>query len=72
MTPEQMKYVKPIDPALTWHFLQQDQEQAGHYVSSLIKANKKTKKITGFQPRKTQATQKNIHQYRKRSYNYVT
>ena len=40
MTPEQMKYVKPIDPALTWHFLQEDQEQAAHYVSSLIKANK--------------------------------
>ena len=42
MTPEQMKYVKPIDPASTWHFLQQDQEQAAHYVSSLIKANKST------------------------------
>ena len=40
MTPAQMKYVKPIDPASTWHFLQQDQEQASHYVSSLIKANK--------------------------------
>ena len=40
MTPEQMKYDKPIDPASTWHFLQQDQEQAAHYVSSLIKANK--------------------------------
>ena len=35
-----MKYVKPIDPASTWHLLQQDQEQATHYVSSLIKANK--------------------------------
>ena len=30
MTPEQMKYVKPIDPASTWHLLQQDQEQAAH------------------------------------------
>ena len=40
MTPEQMKYVKPIDQASIWHFLQQDQEQAAHYVSSLIKANK--------------------------------
>ena len=40
MTPEQMKYVKPIDPASTWHFLQLDQEQAAHYVSSLTKANK--------------------------------
>ena len=40
MTPEQMKYVKPIDPASTWHLLQQDQEQAAHYVSSLIKTYK--------------------------------
>ena len=40
MTPEQMKYVKPVDPASTWHFLQHDQEQAAHYVSSLIKTNK--------------------------------
>ena len=39
MTPEQMKYVKPIDPASTWHFLQQDQEQAADYVSSPIRAN---------------------------------
>ena len=39
MTPEQMKYVKPVDPASTWHLLQNDQEQAAHYVSSLIKTN---------------------------------
>ena len=35
MTPEQMKYVKPVDPASTWHLLQNDQKQAAHYVSSL-------------------------------------
>ena len=40
MTPEQMKYVKPVDPASTWHLLQNDQEQAVHYISSLIKTNK--------------------------------
>ena len=40
MTPEQMKYVKPIDPASTWHLLQNDQEQAVHYISSLIKTNR--------------------------------
>ena len=40
MTPKQMKYVKPIDPASTCQFLQQDQEQAAHYVSGVIKANK--------------------------------
>ena len=40
MTPEQMKYVKPVDPTSTWHLLQNDQEQAAHYVSSLIKTNR--------------------------------
>ena len=40
MTLEQMKYVKPVDPASTWHFLQNDQEQAAHYVSSLVKTYK--------------------------------
>ena len=40
MRPEQMKYVKPVDPASTWHLLQNDQEQAAHYVSNLIKTNR--------------------------------
>ena len=40
MTPEQMKYVKPVDPASTWHLLQNDREQAALYVSTLIKTNK--------------------------------
>ena len=40
MTPQQMKYVKPVDPASTCYLLQNDQEQATHYVSSLVKTNK--------------------------------
>ena len=40
MTPEQINYVKPVDLASTSHLLQNDQEQATHYVSSLIKTNK--------------------------------
>ena len=48
MTPEQMKYVKPVDPASTWHLLQNDQEQAAHYVSSLIKANKNPQKSENY------------------------
>ena len=40
MSPEQMKYVEPVDPASNWHLLQNDQEQAAHYVSSPIKTNK--------------------------------
>ena len=42
LTPKQMTYVKLVDPASTWHLLQNDQEQATHYVSSLIKTNRNT------------------------------
>ena len=40
LTPEQMKYVKPIDPVTTWHLLQANPENAAHYASSLIKSTK--------------------------------
>ena len=40
MTPEQMKYVRPVDPVSTWHLLQADNDNAAHYVSSLLKTNK--------------------------------
>ena len=36
LTPEQMKYVKPIDPVTTWHLLQDNPENAAYYASSLI------------------------------------
>ena len=39
MTPEQMEHVKPVVPASSWHLLQNDQEHAAYYVSSLIKTN---------------------------------
>ena len=71
MTPEQMKYVKPVDPVSTWHLLQNDQEQAVHYVSSPIKTNKKPKNswiIFGSQPRKTQETQTSLRQCNKGYY----
>ena len=41
MASELMKYVEPVDPASTWHLLQNDPEQATHNVSSRIKTNKK-------------------------------
>ena len=44
MTPEQMKHVKPVDPVSTRHFLQNDQEHAPHYVSSLTKTDKNPQK----------------------------
>ena len=40
LTPEQMKYVKPIDPETTWHLLQDNPENAAYYASSLIKSPK--------------------------------
>ena len=43
-----MKYVKLLDSASTWHFLQNDQEQAAHYVSSLIKTNKNPQNSENF------------------------
>ena len=40
LTPEQMKYVKPIDPVTTWHLLQGNPENAAYYASSLNKSPK--------------------------------
>ena len=40
MTPEQMKHVRPIDPVSTWHLLKENEEDAVHYISSLLKANR--------------------------------
>ena len=40
LTPEQMQYVKLIDPVTTWHLLQDNPENAAHYASSLIKSTK--------------------------------
>ena len=35
-----MKHVKPIDPVSTWHLLNENEEDAIYYVSSLLKANR--------------------------------
>ena len=40
MTPEQMKHVRSIDPLSTWHHLNENEEDAVHYISSLLKANR--------------------------------
>ena len=40
LTPEQMKHVKPIDPVSTWHLLNENEDYAIYYVSSLLKANR--------------------------------
>ena len=40
MTPEQKKYVRPIDPVSAWHLLNENEEDAIYYISSLLKANR--------------------------------
>ena len=40
MTPEQLKYVRPIDPVSTWHLPNENEEDAIFYIGSLIKANR--------------------------------
>ena len=40
LTSEQMKHVKPIDQVSTWHLLNENEEDAIYYVSSLLKANR--------------------------------
>ena len=35
LTPKQMKFVKPVDPVITWHPLQDYPENADFYASSL-------------------------------------
>ena len=40
MTPEQMKHVRPIDPVSTWQLLNENEEDAIYYISSLLKANR--------------------------------
>ena len=40
MTPERMKHVRPTDPVSTWHLLNENEEDAIYYISSLLKANR--------------------------------
>ena len=75
MTPEQMKYVRPIDPVSTWHLLNENEEDAICYISSLLKANRKTTNTNniGFRLLKIQGTKQLTPQYNKEfSRNYET
>ena len=40
LTPQQMKYVKPIDPVTTWNLLQDNPKNGAYYASKLIKSPK--------------------------------
>ena len=42
MTSKQIKYFRPVDPVSRWNFLQNDTENAAHYLSTLLG----TKKLT--------------------------
>ena len=48
LTPEQLKYVKPIDPVTTWHFLKDNPENAAYYASSLNKSPKTSEDSENF------------------------
>ena len=41
VTPEQMKHVRPRDPVSTWHLLNENEDDAVYYISSLLKGNRK-------------------------------
>ena len=66
MTPEQMKHVRPIDPVSTWHLLNENEDDAVYYVSSLHKANRNNDqyKQYWFPAPKTQETKRLKHPYR--------
>ena len=40
LTLQQMKHVKPIDPVSTWHLLNENEDDAIYYVSSLLKVDR--------------------------------
>ena len=40
MTLDQMKHVRPIDPVSSWHLLNENEEEAVFFISSLLKANR--------------------------------
>ena len=68
MTPEQMKHVRPIDSMSTWHLLNENEVDAIHSISSLLKANRNNDQDKKYWfPRenlKTQETKRLIHPYR--------
>ena len=75
MTPEQMKHVRPMDPVSTWHLLNENEEDAIHYISSLLKANRNNDQYEQYwsQRLKIQGTKRPIRRYKKGSLeNYET
>ena len=40
LTPEQLKKIQTVDPVTTWHSLQEKEENAVQYVSSLVKTHR--------------------------------
>ena len=75
MTPEQMKHVRPIDPASTWHLLNENEEDAFNILVAFLKLIEITTNTNNIGSRrlKTQGTKRPIHQYNKEfSKNYET
>ena len=75
MTPDQMKYVRPIDPVSTLYLLNENEEDAIYYINSLLKANRNNDQYDNIGSRRlrTQGTKRTIPQYSKEfSKNYET
>ena len=60
------KYVRPIDPASTWHLLNKNEEDAVYYISSLLKAYRNNDQYEQywFSKVKTQETRSLRHLYK--------
>ena len=43
LTPEQLKYIRPVNPNSVRHFLNNSQDDAIHYINSLLKTSKTDK-----------------------------
>ena len=69
MTLGQMKYARPIDPVSTWHLLNENEEDAIYYISSLLQPIEKMINMNsiGSQRPKTQGMKPPIHSYNNES-----
>ena len=48
LTPEQLKNIQPVDPVATWHLLQDNDDNAIQYVSSLLKTHRNNEEVNQY------------------------
>ena len=66
LTPEQTKHIRPVNPTSVRHFLNNNHDDAIHYINSLLKTSKTNEvdEATGAQRHKTRAMKRNVHSFR--------